>query len=245
MNAFDAEIPANRRDRLWARSATAALLALVVLVGFGCATAKVIPFNRTSENTIARPSVVLVYDFATIPSDVVVDSFGSEFAKELTEEEQRAHATAGLLSEKLVEHLTKRGVHAERATSATRPPLNALLIKGRFVTVDEGSAIKRMVIGFGSGSSELRIMVQVYQATERGLRRIVEAEAEATGSKMPGMAVPLAGGAAMGSVATSAMISGGMALTRETKAALAPDMARIAKKIAERAEAFYKRRGWL
>ena len=208
---------ATRNGRTAAVTATATLLMLIVAAGMGCAKAKVIPFNRVSENTIARPSVVLVYDFASIPSDVVVDSFGAQFERELTEEEQQAHATAGLLSENLVENLIKRGVHAERANSSTRPPLDALLIKGRFVSIDKGSAVKRMVIGFGAGSSELKIMVQVYQATRSGLRRIVEAEAEATGSKMPGMAIPLAGGAAMGTAATSAVISGGMAIAREAK----------------------------
>jgi transcription elongation factor len=87
--------------------------------------------------------------------------------------------------------------------------------------------------------------VQAYQATQRGLRRIAEAEADASGSKMPGMAIPVAGGAAMGSAATSAVISGGMNIAKETKGALNPDAERMAKKIAERAKAFYVRQGWL
>jgi hypothetical protein len=36
-----------------------------------------------------------------------------------------------------------------------------------------------------------------------------------------------------------------MAIGRETKGAMAPDAGRMAKKIAERAEDFYKRQGWL
>ena len=51
-----------------------------------------------------------------------------------------------------------------------------------------GSRLKRMVIGFGAGSSKLVARVQVYQALDWGRRRI--AEATATGSKAPGMAVP-------------------------------------------------------
>jgi transcription elongation factor len=102
-----------------------------------------------------------------------------------------------------------------------------------------------MVIGFGAGSSELRAHVQAYQATEHGLQRIAKAEAEATGSKMPGMAIPVAGGAAMGSAATSAVISGGMNIVKETKGAMNPDAQRMAKEIAGRAKAFYVRQGWL
>lgn len=102
-----------------------------------------------------------------------------------------------------------------------------------------------MIIGFGAGSSELRARVQAYQATQHGLRRLAEAEAEASGSKMPGMAIPVAGGAAMGTAATSAIISGGMNIAKETRGAMNPDAERMAKKIAERAKAFYVRQGWL
>ena len=102
-----------------------------------------------------------------------------------------------------------------------------------------------MTIGLGAGSTELRAHVQAYQATAHGLVRIAQAEAEAKGSKMPGMAIPMAGGAAMGTLATSAVISGGMNILKETRGALNPDAERMAEQIAERAEAFYRRQGWL
>jgi hypothetical protein len=62
---------------------------------------------------------------------------------------------------------------------------------------------------------------------------------------MPGMAVPIAGGAAMGSMATSAAISGGMNIIDETRGVMNPDAKRLAEKIAGRAKAFYVRQGWL
>jgi hypothetical protein len=62
---------------------------------------------------------------------------------------------------------------------------------------------------------------------------------------MPGMAVPVAGGAAMGSAATSAVISGGMNIAKEASGAINPDAKRMAGEIAERAKAFYVRQGWL
>lgn len=248
MKLLELRIVRARRARCRAELAAVALLAGAAAVVLGCASAGVTTTEKVDESTVARPSVVLVYDFAVMPGDVVVDTFGSEFESEgrvLSKEEKEAYATAHVLAEKLVAELKARGIPAERANSATRPPLDAILIKGQFVTINEGSRLKRMVIGFGAGSSELRAMVQVYQATPRGLRRIAEAEADASGSKMPGMAVPLAGGAVAGSLATSAVISGGMNIVRETKSAMAPDAERMAKQIAERAEGFYRRQGWL
>ena len=225
------------------------LISALTAIGMGCASAGVTPVAGTAdESMLPRPSVVLVYDFAVHADDVVIDTLGAEFqseGKKLTEEEQTAYAMANDLSVAIVDALGKSGINARRARDEDAPPVHAMLLKGQFITIDKGSRFKRMVIGFGAGSSELRARVQAYQATESGLRRIAEAEAEATGSKMPGMAIPVAGGAAMGSAATSAMISGGMNIAKETRGAMNPDAERMAKKIAERAKAFYVRQGWL
>jgi len=225
------------------------LISGLTAIGMGCASASVTPVaGSANQSTLARPGVVFVYDFAVGADDVMIDTLGAEFMSEgekLTEQEQTARATASAFSMELVEQLRKEGINAQRAERGDLPPLHAIVLKGQFITIDEGSRIKRMVIGFGAGSSEIRARVQAYQATDRGLRRIAEAEAEATGSKTPGMAVPVAGGAAMGSAATSAVISGGMNITREARGAMNPDAERMAKKIAERAKAFYVRQGWL
>ena len=105
--------------------------------------------------------------------------------------------------------------------------------------------MKRVVVGFGAGASAIRAELQVYQQTEVGLRRLVDGEAEAKGSKKPGMAVPVGAGAAAGRVATSAAISGGISVVSELTGGLKADAGRIAEKLAERTEALYRRRGWL
>jgi len=225
------------------------LVSGLIAIGLGCASAGVTTIPGTRDDAmLPQPSVVYIYDFAVSANDVVVDTLGAEFMSEgekLSEEERQAYATANALSEAIVAELRKQGINAMRANDGDIPPLHALVLKGQFITINEGSRFKRMLIGFGAGSSELRANVQAYQATERGLRRIAEAEAEASGSKMPGMAVPVAGGAAMGSAATSAVISGGMNIAKETRSAMNPDAQRMAEKIAERAKAFYVRQGWL
>jgi len=239
----------NENTRRSITPAAGALMSGLTAIAMGCASAGVTPLPGTRDDSmLPRPGVVFVYDFAVSSDDVVIDTLGAEFmseGKKLTDEEREAYATANALSEALVAELGKQGIQAQRANDGDIPPLHAIVLKGQFITIDKGSRVKRMVIGFGAGSSELRANVQAYQATERGLRRIAEAEAEATGSKMPGMAIPVAGGAAMGSAATSAVISGGMNIAKETRGAMNPDAQRMAKKIAERAKAFYVRQGWL
>jgi hypothetical protein len=228
------------------RTATAAL---ALCVGLACASAKIENVQSYVEDEwLPRPGVVLVYDFAVTPDDVVADTLGPEFGPSTapsSKEVQEARRVAASLSTQLVSKLLARGINAERATRGRVPPLNAMVLKGGFVTIDEGSRVQRMVIGFGKGSSELRVRAQVYQATPYGLRRIEGGEGRATGSKSPGMAVPVGAGAAAGRAATSAVISGGMNVAREVTGSLEADAGRLADEIADRAEAFYRRRGWL
>jgi hypothetical protein len=225
-----------------------ALIALTLAFGFGCASSKVTSIVPATNEEIPRPGVLLVYNFAVGPNDVVVDTLGSEFQSagtKLTKQEETAYATANALSQLIVTKLRERGIRSERAAPDHVPPMNALILKGQFLTVNKGSRAKRMIIGFGVGSSKLQVRVQAYQATPHGLHRIAEAEVDSHGSKMPGMALPVAGGAIAGTAATSAIISGGMNIMKETRGAMHDDASRIADDIAERAEGFYQRQGWL
>lgn len=224
------------------------LTSLAATLALGCAKAGIDVMQAGPTGPMVKPPVLLVYDFAVTPEEALTDSFGtySERAGEAESKEiQLGRATAASLSEQLVAKLQKKGIAAERALDDRAPPLHAFVVRGQFLDVDKGSRLKRMVIGFGAGSSKLVARVQVYQALDWGLRRIAEAEATATGSKAPGMAVPVGAGAAMGAAATSAAISGGLTVSREVRGGMHADAGRMAEQIAKRAEAYYRSQGWL
>lgn len=222
------------------------LITAMTATGLSCASSHITTTGPSAaDRSLPQPSVVLVYDFAVFPEDVIVDTLGAAFMSDSSRQSEAAkiaYATANALSEQLVVKLLERGIPAECADASRVPPLHAIVLKGQFLTIDAGSRAKRMMIGLGAGSTELRAHVQAYQATPHGLVRIADAEAE--GSKMPGMAIPLAGGAALGNLAASAVISGGMNIVKETRVAMDPDAERMATQIADRAEAFYQRQGW-
>jgi hypothetical protein len=219
----------------------AAATACVALAFLGCATANVQP-GRAAPEGLPQPSVVLVYDFAVTPADLTGNASADAPS---SEEVELGRATAASLSEQLVARLEKAGIDARRADAATPTPLHALLIQGQFLDVDAGSRMKRVVIGFGAGSSRLEARVQAFQVQADGIVRIAEAEASATGAKTPGMAIPVAGGAAAGSLAVSAAVSGGMNIAKETRGGMDADAGHMAEQIAERIVAYYERHGWL
>ena len=205
------------------------LLSLVV----GCAGARSRQTRQyVKDRTLPRPPVLVVYDFAVAPADAPP-----------SEEIKNRRAIARYFSKQVVTKLGERGIRAQRATASTRVPLHAIVVKGQFVTIDEGSRVKRLLIGFGAGSSKLRARAQAYQMTEGGLRLISKGEGEAHGSKMPGMAGPAAVAGATGLVAGLA-ISGVMSVGREIKGPIRGDVERLAEHFTKRAVAFYTRQGW-
>ncbi|MCH8891456.1 MAG: DUF4410 domain-containing protein [Myxococcales bacterium] len=150
---------------------TGILISGLTAVGMGCASAGVTSVVRPSDGSmLQRPGVLLVYDFAVAANDVMIDTLGAQFMSEgekLTEKEQTARATANAFSVALVEQLRNDGINAQRAERGDIPPLHALVLKGQFITIDEGSRAKRMVIGFGAGSSELRARARRLSTCDR------------------------------------------------------------------------------
>jgi hypothetical protein len=231
--------------------AYAAVAALVMGLGAfvlaGCAGSSV---ERTQVYgqmyRVVEPSVFLVYDFAAGPEDAIADTFGADYAsdqEQSPEELEQARAVADAVSEQWVRLLLEKGIRAERASVSTVPEPNAIVAKGQFVTVEEGARGKRMLIGFGRGAEKLEVQVQVYQMTEAGLQRIVEAEAEAHGSKKPGMLIPIAAAAKTGKAA-GAVIAGGMTVKSEVTGGLEANARRLAEDMAERVINFYEEQGW-
>jgi hypothetical protein len=66
------------------------------------------------------------------------------------------------------------------------------VLRGYFVSVDEGSATQRVLVGFGAGAAELKTAVEAYQMTAQGLRPLARGEVRSGGGELPGMVVPLA-----------------------------------------------------
>jgi hypothetical protein len=58
-------------------------------------------------------------------------------------------------------------------------------------SVDEGDATDRIALGFGEGAAKMRVAVEGYLMTERGLRLLGSGEVDSGGGNTPGLIVPL------------------------------------------------------
>ncbi len=214
----------------------------------GCAGGSVEPGRQhTKGKSLPRPPVVLIYDFAVDPADVEVDDLGPNFVSgeaPTSEKLTQGRAVAQALSKQLVTELAKRGITVRRAHGSTTVPMHALLVKGQFVSIEEGDQITRVVVGFGVGGGGLQANVQIYQQTDTGLRPISEAKGEAHGKKTPGIAGPAAVAAGAGMVVGLAVTTA-MTAKDELKGDMTTHVENLAEEFADLAEKFYKRQGWL
>jgi hypothetical protein len=232
------------------RLTVVSILALAVLAG--CASSDVSARRSyVGDEEIARPERIIVHSFAATPADIpanaaIAGRYDRRDTPQTAEEIALGRQLGDQVAVQLVKEIQDLGFPAELAGAGPRPQVGNLVIKGQFVSIDEGSRLKRMLIGFGAGAAELKTFVEGYQVTASGLRPLGSAEVEAGGGRMPGMLVPVAGGAAAGTAATSVAVSGALNVGQEIKPESIEGAAkRTAEEIAEVLEEAFEKRGWM
>jgi len=96
-----------------------------------------------------------------------------------------------LISSSLVEDLRKKGLNAVRANPAEPLPSSGWLVRGVFTDVDTGNRLRRAVIGFGSGATQMQLVLGIADLSHGLPQPMYQAEASATSGKAPGGAVML------------------------------------------------------
>jgi Domain of unknown function (DUF4410) len=175
-------------------SAAAWLFALVVLAG--CASTEVTERQRYEGEKLARPDRIIVYDFTADAADVPAESaFAAQVAESpapTPEQAELARKLGAEIAKDLVADLQGMGLPAVPAAGEPPPQVDDIVLRGYFVSVDEGSATQRVLVGFGAGAAELNTAVEAYQMTDQGLRPLARGQIKSGGGELPGMVVPLA-----------------------------------------------------
>lgn len=179
-----------------------------------CGQTTVRPVAQIADRQLPRPARILVHRFAVSERDVTEYQgiMRQQPANPNAAERQRAIAdkVSQTLADNLIYGLRQLGFKVEAAVPGSILHDDDLLVDGRLVRVDEGSPLRRMVVGFGSGTAEMETRVQAYYGARR--QRILEFATRADSGNLPGAIatapasaaapVPVGIGVAAGSVAS-------------------------------------------
>jgi len=224
------------------------MICLVVVAG--CASTNVTQQTPMVNRGLARPDEIWVYDFIADPAKVPADSpISADFStpsKPPTAEELEAGRQLGAaIAKDLVADIQAMGLSAVQAGPGSAPQIGDGVIRGYLVSVEGGSAVKRFVIGFGAGTSEMDTVVEGYVMTPQGLRKLGSGTLSSSGNKMPGMVAPAAVAIATGNP-IGLIVVGGMKVYGEAsgKNTLEGRAKTTADAIAEQLKIRFQDRGW-
>jgi hypothetical protein len=229
------------------------LYVLCALVMAGCAGAAVTQQAQRTPVDYDRPTQIVVYPFAADPSEVTLNQSiiqkayrGATGDNENAAQLQIAHDTAQAICQQVVTDLTANGynaVCAQRGTFVAGG--NILIVDGALTNISEGNRLRRLVIGFGTGSSTLDSNVSMYQRIGGNLNQVLAFSTHADSGKMPGAAVmaPVgvaAGGGAAAIVATNAAVGGAKTYSSSTSSLAKKTSDQIVKTVTD----YTARAGW-
>jgi len=165
--------------------------ACLIFVIAGCASTTVTNNGQfLTGPRLPRPSRIWVYDFVASPADLPPGSFITEKeldpAPQTLEQIQAGRDLGSTMAGQLVGQIQRTGLVAFHAQRDSKPEVNDVVFRGYLIAITEGSATKRVVLGFGAGRSELRTVVEGLQMTSQGLRPLGNATLESGGTKTPG-----------------------------------------------------------
>ena len=173
---------------------------ILVAMLAGCATTKVNEQTPMTAPGLARPNMIWVYDFVAAPADMPADSslagqLDAPSTPPTPEELETGRKYGAMIAQQLVKDIQAMGMPATEAGPGASPQIGDAVIRGYIVSTEgggTGSMVKRMVIGFGAGNTEMDTLVEGYVVTPQGLRKLGSGTLTAAGNKTPGMVVPAA-----------------------------------------------------
>lgn len=176
----------------------------VLLYLTACASAKVTETAATPVSPAAAPpSIILVDDFeldsvnvrsepGLIPRPHLLGRLlPGRSACNGDDPDGCAAELRELISSTLVEDLRKKGLNAVRANPAEPLPAAGWLVRGVFTDVDTGNRVRRAVIGFGSGATQLQLVLGIDDLSHGVPQPMYQADASASSGKAPGGVVLL------------------------------------------------------
>lgn len=191
------------------RAASFGLAAGLLMLLAACGGAKVTNQAAIGPAPTTRPVTIYVEDFDLDVSDVQSQGIGSAVANNTiigslwhplgllpSDKQTTAHHLVDLMATSLVKDLTDEGFQAQRISPEAPVPTDGWLLRGVFTQVDEGSRLRRAIIGFGAGKTELEVDTKLDNLAFGPPQPFYEVDTTAHSGSMPGAIVTMSPAAA-------------------------------------------------
>jgi hypothetical protein len=198
----------------------------------------------------------MVYDFAVSPDEVKLDTgLSAELMQKYAQhkgssptaqEIKLGHKVTEAVADELVKKICSYGLWAERGFGYPYGKGKVLMVKGQFVSIDQGNRTERVAVGLGADRSDVQANVQIFELTSQGLQEVDTLRSTAKSGCKPGMAEMMGAGAIAGHLLMSTVVSGAVAGVSEmTSATVEADGKRLADKIAADLGNFFVSQAWI
>ncbi len=176
------------------------MVALVVALS-ACSSAKVLGRREISATPATKPAMIYVADFdldaANIKSEPGVltalpkapgplGSILPPLPGAPKDPDKLARELVDSMSATLVKDLTKAGLTARRLPTGEPLPTAGWLVRGVFTDVNHGNQLRRAVIGFGVGKTDLQVVVDIADLAQGKPGNFYEVKTDANSGRLPG-----------------------------------------------------------
>ncbi|MBN3762075.1 DUF4410 domain-containing protein [Burkholderia sp. Ac-20365] len=149
-------------NRCWIRPVAAIWLAASACVAFA---------QQGGAGNATAP-VVYVSDFELDAANITPDQSRLSRARRLAgdlsplhltqqDPQKKARQLVAQMSDTLVADLKREGIDARRLPGDAPSPAQGWLVRGVFVSVDEGNRVRRAVVGFGAGQGRIELAIAI------------------------------------------------------------------------------------
>lgn len=178
----------------------APFVALAVLCELGCQTAKVTSDVALAAPASSAPVAVYVADFELGVESIQheegvlsgrpgpVGRIGARLSGASKDPAGRARELVDLMADGLVKELSKAGLNASRLRERVPRTAQGWLVRGVFTEVQEGNRMRRAMIGFGQGQTDMQVVATIHDLSQGEPKPLYEVATDASSGSKPGAA---------------------------------------------------------
>lgn len=208
----------------------------------GNAKAEILHSYSGSE-PLPKPTQVVIQDFTTSGVVVTMDRHGrvNHLHHDVPTQDTLIRQVQDSFATALIGQFKKAGIESSNMSDASAVVGPALIIQGEFIAVNQGNRVRRFMVGFGRGASDIKTHLVVSLVENGNKTVLLDCNIKSQSDKSPGALVSLAPPASAVMLPVG-VVGGALGAKGSTVQA---DAIRMAKLVGKQTEAVMAAQKWI